>query len=488
MMSRAVWTGAGRCADTCLDANFRALSEMVMRTRQVGLGTALMMSWLVLAGPAPGQSQSVQDRLDAMQRELEAVRRENAEMRLELDELRAATGDHWLTEQRAAQIRDIVEGVLADVDTRSNLLDTVATAGWNENFFLASPDGRFLMIIDGQLQVRFVYSSAKTVPADDWGFETRRARLTMRGHVFDRDVNYLVRLATGRDDPFPAGFGFLQDAWVQFRLNDDWELRIGQFKLPFAREELVSGADQMAVERTLVNEVSTPGRSQGLELEYSSDTLKLLFALSDGGTNGEHPFVTPQVGLNSNFSSSFTADWALTGRGELLLAGQWDQFSDFTSPEGDPFGLLIGAAVHAQKSDTDDLEWYSVTADASIEWGGANAFLAYTHQYVDNATMGVSRMHGVVLQGGYYISPKVELFARGEWGDFDNEGASPDELMVAGFGANYYIDGHDIKWTTDVSLSFSSTHPDWAADITGFRPDAVGDEQAVFRSQLQLLY
>lgn len=61
---------------------------------------------------------------------------------------------HWLTEQRADEIRAIVSDVLADSNARTSLQSSGATAGWNKDqggFFIASPSGDFKMNIKGQI-------------------------------------------------------------------------------------------------------------------------------------------------------------------------------------------------------------------------------------------------------------------------------------------------------------------------------------------------
>ena len=44
--------------------------------------------------------------------------------------------------------------------TRASLQDSGMTAGWNDGFFLASPDGRFRMEVGGLVQFRYQLSSS----------------------------------------------------------------------------------------------------------------------------------------------------------------------------------------------------------------------------------------------------------------------------------------------------------------------------------------
>jgi len=153
---------------------------------------------LVLATPGMGQD-SVEDMLQKMQQDMKQLRQENEGMRVEIDELRALNDKDWLTGQRAEEIRGLVADVLADADTRSNLSGDGMVAGWSEHFFLASPDGRFKLQLDGQMQFRYLFRRREnTIDRHRGGFENTRTKLTFRGHVFSRDWTYLVRGGFGR--------------------------------------------------------------------------------------------------------------------------------------------------------------------------------------------------------------------------------------------------------------------------------------------------
>ena len=133
--------------------------------------TCMLLAVATTAPAALAQSQEAEDRrdqatMDSILGELEQLRDENAKMKLDMDELRAASSDDWLTEQRAEEIRGLVTDVLADADVRANLQGAGMTAGWSEHFFLASSDGRFKLELGGLLQVRYMLSWAND-PVND---------------------------------------------------------------------------------------------------------------------------------------------------------------------------------------------------------------------------------------------------------------------------------------------------------------------------------
>lgn len=443
--------------------------------------------------------------LKSMQEEMERLRKDNESMRGQIDELRARTEDNWLTEERAKQIRGLVEDVLADTDQRASLLNDGIMAGWSEHFFLADAFGRFLLQFEGLSQIRFVYNYLDRADRSRFGLENTRTQLTFRGHLYSDDFEYLVRMeSTPHPQPnagIAAGAFGLTDTWLRYHLTNDWSIRVGQFKLPFLREELVASQQQMAVERSLVNEATSIGRSTGLEFAYHDSMHAFSVVLNNGMSNRQtvlrETMGVPRINrpaIGENVEYSFTA------RYERLFQGAWDQFDDFTSPMGEEPGVLFGIAAHTQRNEEQfeqiigESAPYSLsaTADLSIEWGGASAFGSVTYHYVDHPQFQVFQVFGVVGQVAVYVAPKWELFLRGEFIQVENVnggGAAAGDMTLVTLGGNYYIEGHDIKWTTDVGFAITKVSPFFASDLAGWR-DA-NDQflgEVVFRSQIQIVF
>ena len=200
---------------------------------------------IALSGAAAGQSVAGSEG-DAFSQIAELKRQLDSQSR-EIAELRQEDGEAWLTEQRAGEIRGIVQDVLADADARTSFQDSGAMAGWNKGFFLASPDGNFKLKISGQIQLRYVVNHANgydSAEADDkapylWGMENRRTKLKFSGHVIDPSWTYGVKGAFTREK---SGTFLLEEAWVAKDLGDGLKVKVGQFKAPGMREELVSSS------------------------------------------------------------------------------------------------------------------------------------------------------------------------------------------------------------------------------------------------------
>jgi len=483
--------------------------SMVSRHRLAGLGAGLGLAAAVAAAPAVTAQDGgglTKDDIDQILRELRETREQVKDLQQEVTLLRNEDGEQWLSEERAKEIRALVSDVLEDSDHRASLLQDGATAGWTptDGFFLASPDGDFLLAVDGLMQFRWIYNWHDE-PGDDehrQGFEFTRTKLTLSGHVFSRDIEYLVRGDVTRNEPgLVTGLWFLQDAWIRFRLTNDIAITAGQFKAPFNREELVSAGAQLAVERSLLNESVNIGRTQGVQLTWSpadSPDWRVMLMTGDGGTDNIGGVIDPGGAPINSPALDEDVDIHFTGRAEYKLAGTWEQFEDFTSPVDDPKGMLLGAALHYQRGEhgtpfgPSQDNWTAATVDFSLECGGANLFLAGIYHQVDtnDSFPGIVDVYGAVIQGGYYFTPKFEVFGRYEWGQATSTapGLAFHTLNVATVGFNYYVDGHDVKFTTDFGIGLTEVDF-WASDLAGWRSDSAGTQnQIVFRTQLQLLF
>lgn len=422
---------------------------------------------------------------------------EIAQLKAELAELKAQQGDSWLTEQRAAEIRSLVQDVLADADTRASLQSTGMTAGWDQGFFLASPDGNFALKVKGQAQFRYVMNYRDiqgAVQGDRWshGFENRRTKITFEGHIVDRSWNYKLQGAFNRD----GGAFELEDAWLQKDLDNGLYFRAGQFKAPFLREELVSSARQLAVERSLLNERYNQDYSQGIEGGFESDIFRAGVMFSDGIGEANN-FWT----LNTQNSAweTPTTEWAFAGRAEFLGAGTWEQFKDFTSWSGESFGFLIGAAFAWQRGEvgtaaTNDTQFFAVTVDGSVEFGGFNLYGAFIWgnpdiggDQTDPTSPAQDRDEiGFLVQGGFMLVPDTfEIFARYEYANPDIPGQ--DDLSVITAGVNWYWAKHAAKVTADVGFSLEDFGNAYASNGAGWL-NGFNEDEIVTRIQFQVLF
>ena len=395
-------------------------------------------------------------------------------------------------------VRAIVSEMMSDAETRSSLL-AGGDAGHDGKFFIAG-DG-FRLNVGGQIQFRYLlnFRDDDVAPADDFsnGFQARRTKIDFNGTI-NKDWDFRVLGAFSREG---GEFG-LEEAWGRYNFANGVKFRWGQFKLPMLREELVSSSKQLAVERSLTNEVFTQDRSQGVELSAQYEGWRWAVAFSDG-LDSENTDFNDSGASSIPFRTAGEAEYAFTGRVEFLFNGKWDMFEDFTAAKGQDFGFMLGGAAHWQQStqtpnptDT-DFNTFQFTVDASLEGDSWNLYGAFIYRIQDPTSSGSGddvNDFGAVVQGGWRFAENTEVFARWDaiFADNDRFGGGEDNFHFITVGFNQYYAGHAAKASIDAVWSLNDTSnlvSTGALSDTGV--GLLGDTnegEVAVRLQMQLLF
>jgi len=429
------------------------------------------------------------------------------ELKGEVDALRAEQGTDWLTEQRAEQVRGLVADVLADADTRASLQGDGMTSGYDDGFFIGSADGNWRLKLNFQLQVRWAFDHVKSLP-DTYGFEIRRAKLKFSGHVIDPSWQYKFVIASSRSDvQFAAGSHpsnlFMEDAYINKKMDNGMYLRVGQMKVPFLREELVSSSRQLAVDRSMINNAFTWTFSQGVMLGWKNDRVKLEGMYGEGPNN-----------INSQ-AHILNGKQSLTARAEMLLGDEadWGMFEGFNAQHTDGrMGAMLGASfgwfnggdgngqVYGNGDVNRSIAW---TVDGTLAGDGWTLFSYFVWADGKDRYLAPARdtqqSWGWVVQGGLLVAEDFELFARYELGNIHDgvsQGGLPnDDLSVMTVGANWFLNSN-VKLTADWGYSFNEvtdggnapTSADYTSSGTGWRDSQGETGEWLLRAQMQLLF
>lgn len=368
---------------------------------------------------------------------------------------------------------------------------------------------------------------------DTAGFSIPRAQLRLDANIANEQL--LARIAfdfgdaegrrgRGRPDegiPGDTGTAQLREAWAQYNFTGEqsgYYLKAGQFRSTLIHEESVAPENQLAVERSVTNELFAPGNTQGIALGFVGADIAW-----EASFNSGIDFIGMRETANTQFNSPFEADAAVTGRVDWKLAGDWSRFEDFTSWRGDDVAARVGAGVHWQRQgdtnpgssqpdflfgDTIDISNLTWTVDGSYESDGWNAFVAYVghrleYEYPVQTILLIQ--HGLVAQAGMFFTDDLEGFARFDATRLDStltNGFGTDEKlhMYLTVGMNWYITpfSHAAKFSFDVTTALRDSDT-LDAGSTGsnsiFFPDPsvtglLGDtsEEWVMRAQLQFLF
>ena len=380
-----------------------------------------------------------------------------SELKAEIAALKGNQGEQWLTEQRADQIRGVVQDVLADSNTRSSFQQAGgATAGYNNGFFISSADGNYSLKINALEQVRFVWNNTyqNTKDQNSWGFENRRTQAFFSGNVVDPSWKYLVGMAyDAQNDPYNADSGNfnLYYAMVTKTFGDGFSVSVGQMNVPFTVESNLfnAGSTQMG-DYSIFEYMFGAGQQVGAMAKLEKDA----FRVSGGWYNIVQTDSSGTVG--QSWDNDNNQSIAIASRAEYKVAGTWDQFSKESSFKGEEFGLLIGGGVIWQngRNDNDssfDSNPIGLTADAQAKFGGFNLIGQFLWQDGYPGTDSSSSVWGFNVQGGAFVTEDLEVF--GAWAYADtNSGTngSDSNFGTTNYlqtGANWYFAKNSIKAT-----------------------------------------
>ena len=452
----------------------------------VALGAATARAAEAPAGPS----------VDALKQQIQSL-----QARVQSLEATATTAEAGGAADESAQISHALS---SDAERRSRVLNLAAsgglTAGYDKGFFIKSDDGSFLLKPSVNFQFRYVANDRNDVggaSTDDSfadGFEARRARFRFDGNIISPKLTYSFVWDTAR----AGGAVTLLDSWAQYQLTPDLAVKGGQFKESWAHERDVSGFQQLAVDRTLVDALlagNLTDRVQGVSLILGGTKdrpYRVEVAYHDGANSKNTNFQDFPSGAAAAVVGGAT-HWGAGLRGEYKLSGDWANYKDFTA-KGSKADLLVigGGADYTDRVGNDvllttvDAQWE--LADRLGVYGAAHANFTDPH----SGTTNISRTdYGGLVQAGYLLNKKWEVFGRYDFVKVDEDAVAAGKEdffheVTAGF--NYYLgpDGsalHKAKLTVDFTYL-----PNGApSDQTQSGVLASDDDEFLVRAQFQIM-
>ena len=422
-----------------------------------------------------------------------------------------------LEARQTADARDLaatVDAVLRDAERRTALLaaSSDVSAGYDNGFFIRAGDA-FLVRPLAVFQFRGIADWRQDTAGGksdeiETGFEIARLKFALAGYVFSRQFEYMFQWNTSSE----GGGLDLEDAWARYIFADNFSIRAGQQKTPLHHEELVREQYQLAVERSLLNELLGGGfadYTQGVWLIYGGyqrdNPLNIEAGINDGFAQGNTDFrgrpeplddaawTMPATGRPAPHST----DIGGTLRIEYKVMGNWNDYRDFTA-RGNREDLLVlgGGAGLAQLGDGD--VWLA-TLDAQYETAsGLSVYKAILVRNMNSEALGGASSRtdwGALVQIGYMLSSACEIFGRYDVTFLDEDvlfagGGAEDTFHEITVGCNWYLGrdgsaGHRAKVTLDLTY-LPAGAPARNTDL-GALDASDGQAEWILRGQFQLI-
>lgn len=401
----------------------------------------------------------------------------------------------------------------ADAAGRTSLAAGKASQGLT----ITDGSGNFSMRIGGLMQFRYTadFRSGDADPGNPTptpaagggvtgqdkatiGFSLPRTQIYFAGMAGSPELTYYIQgnfSSTSTNGTFnqvsaanPTGYSsnngsfVLEDAYVKYAFDNNWDVRFGQFKLPILTEDLIGDGYQQSIDRSFVTDVYRQQRSQGIQVGYTADSFRVLGAFSDGWRSA-----------NTDFNNPNESDYAVTLRVDGKFAGDWNQWNQFSSWQNSQFAAFLGGAVNWQQggrtgtpqdaqTNLNQANYLLWTIDGQVKGNGWNVYGAFigSHAKTLNTALGAGanlNSYGWQIQGGFFATQQIEIFARYDGLYANNSlgsaqpggGVSPRTWNFINAGVNYYLfpESQTAKISADVVIGLNKSQNLQAINFQG---------------------
>ncbi|AVR44936.1 porin [Christiangramia fulva] len=307
-------------------------------------------------------------------------------------------------------------------------------------------------------------------------FLIRRARLKFKGFAYSPKLQYKIELGLSNRDISGANQftgnapRFILDAVVMWNFYENFELWVGQTKLPGNIERVISSGNLEFIDRSILNSHFNLDRDVGFQLRH------LIHWGGDFYTREKFAF---SQGEGRNITTGNLGGFEYTGRLELLPFGEFEHGGDYSSADlvrEETPKLMMGFTYdfndNAVKTrgnqgsymflSNNDLYQTDITTtflDAMFKYEGFSLMTEYAHR---NAKEPVAMQQGestptgdIVLEGnafniqaGYVFPSNYQIAARYTENSYANVTGEADRNEYT-LGLSKYIVGHKLKVQTD---------------------------------------
>jgi hypothetical protein len=288
--------------------------------------------------------------------------------------------------------------------------------------------------------------------------EIRRARLEASGAIHTKALQYKLQLDFGR------GYVTLKDWIADVAIAPAVKLRAGQWKRPFSRQQINSSGRLEVTDRAITDRAFGAGRDIGIAVHNGyEDSPDLEWAVGVFNGTGDGARFVPVVdattgavtgGSLTNVPSKLRPVWvARAGINRGGIKGYTE-----ADLEGGPLRYAVAANIALDgDNDDDDKSSQKAGVDYIAKVSGfstTGALYLMTEQdglALTDVTLGFVGFH---VQGGYMVSPKVQVVGRYALIDARNDDTKDQQEVAVGgnfFGLGPKV-GHDAKLAAAVRL------------------------------------
>ena len=336
--------------------------------------------------------------------------------------------------------------------------------------------------LQSRIQLRSTFTFSDTADAAN-DTQVRTLRLWLRGNVYDANIRYGIQLALGAND-FEAGNASpIFDAYVELTHLRDFNVRVGQFFVPFDRARTIREFALQSVDRAQLVRELTLDRDVGVAIQ--SQDLG-----GEGGRFGYHVGIF--AGDGRNRFGAHPLGFLYMARFFVRPFGTFDDDQEGDLVRSENARLMIGAAV-AYNQSTDrpnsttgtpytfgSFDYLHAAGDIVLKYAGfyflGEVVFRQANQRSITRTNPMTMMDetvfsrdgwGLLAQTSYNFGTALDLAQLEVWARYEQMeaiGATDPRLIATvasrgrglGGGVNLYFNNHALKVQLDWAHFFGS--------------------------------
>lgn len=360
--------------------------------------------------------------------------------------------------EEAIHLYNFKHGRPGEVIRKEEPKTPVMKVSWKDGKTTIDTDKASLSL-SNRVQIRFTQNDPGDPTKGSKGsFRIRRAKTKFEGWIYDKNLTYELQINwadTGSS---------LEDANVAFDATNGqklFQIKAGQFKAPFGRQELTSSGKQQFVDRSIVSSEFAKGRDIGVQLYGMPLAGKLEWYAGIFNGNGRNK--------TSNDNGRYQYDARLNWQpfGDVKYSE-----SDFESRNEPLFSIAADYEQNNLQGSTsgNDPDCSTVGVDSTFKFKGVSVFAEYFTKTSDlempadlngDGTVAESSFDsdGFHAQVGVFVVPgTVELAARYATLDPNNR-VDHDDLTETGLAVNWFINKHNLKLQADFRRTKDDSKP-----------------------------
>jgi len=348
-------------------------------------------------------------------------------------------------------------------------------------------------------RIQFRAMSTWDYDGDQYGkaeqnFLIRRARLKFSGFAYSPKLKYKIELGLSNRDVSGANeFNsnaprIILDAVIMWNFYENFELWVGQTKLPGNVERVVSSANLQLIDRSLLNSRFNIDRDVGVQVRHSA-MLSEKFMIREK--------IAISQGEGRNITSGNLGGHQYTGRLEFLPFGEFKSNGDYVQADlkrEETPKLMVGVTYDynqdavknrsnqgsymATNSGFYETDISTLFVDAMLKYKGFSFMGEYANRDADAPIAveldGITETGDIVqvgsafnFQAGYLFKNNYEVAGRFTTLDYDAiTGKDTQEQYT--IGVSKYIVGHKLKVQSDFSYNTVADNEDGLEFRLGF--------------------